>query len=112
MSDHSEHILKAVNEIRDLIRLMAEPQVAARDQRWREELTNIVGRSVPKQKSVLLMDGNHTQTAIRQKSGMNAGHLSTLVKKLSQSNLLVGEARQPKLAISIPSNFFENNGNK
>ena len=111
MSEHSEQILNAVNEIRELIRLMAEPQIAARDQKLREELKRIVGRSVPKQKSVFLMDGNHTQATIRQKSGMNQGHLSTLVKQLGQGKLLVGDPKLPKLAISIPSNFFENSEN-
>ena len=110
MSDHPE-ILAAVNEIRDLIRLMAEPQIAARDKRLRAELVRIVGRSIPKQKSVLFMDGNHKQSAIVQKSGVNQGHLSTLVKELNKSQLLAGDLKQPKLVISIPSNFFEGKAN-
>ena len=112
MSDNSERILAAICEMRDLIRLMAEPQIAARDQKLRDELIRIVGKSVPKQKSVLLMDGNHTQAAIRQKTNVNQGHLSTLVKQLSTGKLLVGDGKQPKLAISIPSNFFEKGTDK
>jgi hypothetical protein len=111
MSEHSEQILDAVNEIRDLIRLMAEPQIAARDKKLREDLLNLVGRSAPKQKSVFLMDGNNTQAAIRQKSRINQGYLSTLVKQLGQGKLLIGDPKLPKLAISIPSNFFDNLGN-
>ena len=107
MSDHSLEILSAVNEIRDLVRLMAEPQIAARDQKLREELLRIVGRSLPKQKSIFLMDGNHTQSAITKTIGINKGHLSTLVKQLGQNELLSGDTKQPKLAIAIPSNFFE-----
>ena len=107
MGDHSEQILGAVNEIRDLIRLMAEPQIAARDQKLREELLRLVSRSVPKQKSVFLMDGTRTQAAIIKETGVGQGHLSTLVKQLAQNNLLNGDPKQPKLAISIPSKFFE-----
>lgn len=107
MENHSEKILEAINEIRDLVRLMAEPQIAARDQKLREELLSLVGRSVPKQESVFLMDGNYNQAAIRKKTGMNQGNLSTLVKKLAENKLLAGDTKQPKLAISIPSNFFE-----
>lgn len=107
MSEHSEEILHAVNEIRDLIRLMAEPQIAARDQKRREELLRVVGRSAPKQKSIFLMDGTRTQAAIRKLSGIHQGYLSTLVKQLGTHELLSGDSKQPKLAIVIPSNFFK-----
>jgi hypothetical protein len=111
MDDRCEQILAAVNEIRDLIRVMAEPQIAARDQKLREELLRIVGKSVQKQKSVLLMDGSHTQLTIRKDTGMNQGNLSTLVKTLSQHKLLVGDTKQPKLAITILPNFFDEASN-
>jgi hypothetical protein len=87
---------------------MAEPQIAARDQKLRDELVRIVGRSVPKQKSVMLMDGSRTQADIHKETSINIGNLSTLVKQLVASKLLVGEPKKPKLAISIPTNFFEN----
>jgi uncharacterized protein (DUF2252 family) len=108
MNDSSEQLLSAIHEIRDLIRLMAEPQIAARDQKLRDELIRIVGRSVPKQKSALLMDGTRSQKDIHKETGINIGHLSTLVKQLGTNKLLVGDAKKPNLAISIPSNFFEN----
>jgi hypothetical protein len=73
----------------------------------REELVRIVGKSAPKAKSVLLMDGTLTQAAIHAKTGVNQGHLSTLVKQLVTSKLIIGDSKQPKLAIAIPSNFFE-----
>ena len=108
MADNSEQILAAVCEMRDLVRLIAEPQIAARDQKLRDELVRIVGRSVPKQNSALLMDGTLTQSDIHKKTGINIGQLSTLVKQLNVSQLLHGELKKPKLAISIPVNFFEN----
>ena len=112
MADTSEQILSAICEMRDLIRLMAEPQIAARDQKLRDELVRLVGRSAPYAKSVLLMDGSHTQSDIHKKTGVNKGNLSTLVKQLSKSQLLTGDGKQPHLAISIPSNFFKKAGEK
>ena len=108
MSDHATEILDAVNEIRELLRLIAEPAIAARDQTLRQELQRIVGTGEAKIKSVLLMDGSRTQAMIRAESGMNQGNLSTLVKDLTAAKLVEGGNKQPKLAISIPANFFEN----
>jgi hypothetical protein len=106
MDDQSE-LLKSVNEIRDLIRLMAEPAIAARDKKFRDELRKLVGSSKRKASSILLMDGSRTQTEIRNETAINQGDLSTLVKRLSERKLLSGDGKKPKLAISIPSNFFE-----
>jgi hypothetical protein len=107
MSETTE-LLSAVHEIRDLVRLMAEPQIAARDQKLRDELVRIVGKSEPKAKAVFLMDGSHTQAVIHAQTKFNQGHLSTLVKQLGASKLLTGpDPKQPKLAISIPADFFE-----
>jgi hypothetical protein len=108
MDEHSDEILSAVREIRDLIRVMAEPAIAERDKKLRGELLKIVGRSTPKAKAVLLMDGSRTQSVIHRETGVNAGHLSTLVKKLTGASLLLGSGKTPKLAISVPANFFEN----
>ena len=104
----AEQIQGAICEIRDLLRIIAEPQIAARDEKLRNELAHIVGKSVSKQKSIFLMDGNHTQSSIRHQTGVNQGHLSTLVKHLGQSDLLTGDPKKPKLAIVVPPNFFDN----
>ncbi len=106
MSESTE-LLSAIYEIRDLVRLMAEPQIAARDQKLRGELIRIVGKSGQKAKAALLMNGAHNQVAIHAQTGIKQSNLSTLVKELSKSKLLMGDPKQPKLAISIPSDFFE-----
>jgi hypothetical protein len=108
MDEHSAELLSVVCEIRDFIRLMAEPAIAERDQKLRDELRRIIGKSPTKAKAVLLMDGSRLQSAIQRESGMNQGNLSRLVKELSDGNLLSSEGKEPKLAISIPANFFEN----
>src|SRR6266498_430685 len=106
MSEPTE-LLNAIYEIRDLVRLMAEPQIAARDERLRQQLISAVGKSEPKARAVLLMDGSRTQAAIHSETKMNKGHLSTFVKHLGEAKLLSGDPKQPKLAIPIPSDFFE-----
>jgi DNA-binding MarR family transcriptional regulator len=105
MSESAE-LLSAVQEIRELIRLMAEPAVAQRDQKLRGEIKRLVGTSVPKSKAVLLMDGTRTQRDIHRETGINEGNLSTLVKELRKSGLLAEDVN-PTLLIKIPSNFFD-----
>ena len=108
MDELSTEILVSVREIRDLLRLLAEPAIAERDQKLRSELRRIVGKSAPRAKAVLLMDGSHTQRVIHRETGINEGNLSTLVKQLNSSKLLSGDGKAPKLAISVPPSFFEN----
>ena len=108
--DEKSELLNAILEIRDLVRLLAEPAIAERDQKLRSELKRIVGNSPAKRKSVFFMDGNRTQSDIQRETNINQGHLSTLVKQLKENKLLNGDAKKPKLAISIPPNFFESGG--
>lgn len=103
-------LLAVVSEIRDLLQLIAEPQIAARDKKLRDELVRLVGSGAAKQKAVLAMNGSRTQMEIHTETGMNLGNLSTLVKQLGKSELLVGDPKKPKLAISIPPNFFDQKG--
>jgi hypothetical protein len=106
MSD--TQILAALCEIRDLVHLIAEPQIAARDKKLRDELVRIVGNGAAKRKAVLAMDGNRTQAEIHKLTSMHTGNLSTLVKQLGKSQLLLGDPKKPKLAFPIPANFFDN----
>ncbi len=107
MSD--KELLEAVLEIRNLLELLAEPAIALRDAKLRQELRKLVGTSEPKQKSVLLMNGERTQAQIRSETSVNQGHLSTLVSSMNKGKLLVGDPKLPKLAIAIPPNLFESN---
>ncbi len=108
MSDHSAQMLQVLAEMRDLLRLIAEPAIAQRDKKLREALRGIAGSATGrKAKAILLMDGTRTQAQITKECGINKGHLSVLVKNLKAGEVLTGDPKQPKLAISIPSNFFE-----
>jgi DNA-binding transcriptional ArsR family regulator len=108
MSDPSAQMLTVLEEMRDLLRLLAEPAIAARDKKLREELRGIAGSATGKKaKAVLLMDGTRTQANIVENCGISKGNLSGLVKELRAAELLKGDPKQPQLVIPIPSNFFE-----
>ncbi|MEX0955275.1 MAG: hypothetical protein WDZ83_08705 [Rhizobiaceae bacterium] len=95
-----------LREIRDLLRLIAEPALAERDKKLRALLLEIVGRSKRKADAVVLMDGTRTQTAIRNKCGIDMGDLSRLVKALREA-ALIGPDEMPKTVFPIPANFLE-----
>jgi len=95
-----------LREMRDLLLVIAEPQIAKRDEKFRQALREMVGRSKPKSKAVHLMDGTRNQTAIKNGSGLDAGALSRLVKAMRAASLL-HQDENPKLVISIPPNFFD-----
>lgn len=103
--------VELLREVRDLLRVIAEPALAKRDERFRTSLTSIVGKSTQKAKAVQLMDGSRNQSAIRDATGMDSGNLSRLTKQL-RSEELIADVDKPKLAISIPPNFFENSEKK
>ena len=111
-SEHVLILLEEVHKIRSLLELLAEPAIAQRDAKLRRELRSIVGSSAKKQQSVLLMDGSRTQKEIIAHTSVHKGDLSTMVGKLESAGLLAEGKKHPKLAISIPSNFFDANAGK
>lgn len=106
MPDQGENLLDVAIEIRELLRLLAEPAIAQRDERLRAVLRQLVGKSALKQKSVFLMDGTRTQSEIRQEVAIDQGDLSKLVKALRTENLL-SNSEKPRLQIPVPKTFFE-----
>jgi hypothetical protein len=107
--ENGQLLVDEIRRIRQLLELIAEPAIAQRDAKLREELRRIVGASAKKRESVLLMDGSRTQTQIAVETSVHKGDLSTMVGKLDSGGLLVGDKKQPKLAISIPATFFDTN---
>lgn len=95
-----------LREIRDLLLVMAEPELAKRDEKRRADLRTIVGKSKAKTKAVLLMDGSRSQSAIKRESGIDAGELSRFVKALREASL-TEKQDNPKLVIRVQPNFFE-----
>jgi hypothetical protein len=103
----SEEQTQLLREMRDLLRVMAEPALAQRDQKRRAALTEIVGRSAKKARAVLLMDGSRNQKTICAESGIDQGDLSRLEKALRAKELIVSDEKRPTLVISLPPNFFD-----
>lgn len=99
-----------LREMRDLLRVIAEPALAKRDEKLRATLIEVVGRSKGKAKAVLLMDGSRNQSAIQKESGVDKGNLSRVVKVLRAQELIKADEKHPELVISIPPNFFDNAG--
>jgi hypothetical protein len=97
-----------LREMRDLLRVMAEPAIAKRDEKLRAALVEIVGKGTAKAKAVLLMDGLRSQAAICKESGIDQGGLSRLTKALRTQALIAADEKHPKLVISVPPNFFQN----
>jgi len=100
--------VELLTEIRDLLQIIAEPQIAERDRRLRDSLRTAVGRSANGQKAVLLMDGSRKQADIVKEGGIGKGQLSPLVKTLAEMKLISNNDGKPRLLIPIPANFFEN----
>jgi CRP-like cAMP-binding protein len=108
MSDPSEQMLRVLSEMRDLLRLIAEPAIAQRDKKFRAALRSIAGSATGKKaKAILLMDGTTNQAGIVNKCGIDRSDLSALVKKMKGEGLLKEDSKEPDLAISIPFDFFE-----
>lgn len=99
-------LLAAIIEIRDLIRLLAEPAIAERDKKLREDLKRIVGSSAKNVAAVQQMNGSRNQQAIVETTKIDKGQLSRLVRQLADSKLLVGDVRTPQVTLSLPDNFF------
>ena len=109
MSENSTELIETIRKIHGLLELLAEDKIAQRDAKKRETLREIVGASTAKQNSILLMDGTRTQKEILAETSVNQGNFCSLIGKMHKAKLLVGDTKTPKLAISIPPNFFETN---
>ena len=103
----SDELLDIARKIYGLLELLAEDKVAERDAKKRSKLRDIAGLGKQKQAAILFMDGIRAQKDISAAASIAPSNLSTLVSELSDAELLVGDKKVPKLAISIPPNFFE-----
>ena len=107
MSDDTE----ILREIRDLLRLIAEPALAKRDEHLRTSLLELVGKSKQKAEAVVLMDGARSQAEIRKATSMDQGNLSRFVTALREAELIGLDEKRPKLVFSAPQNLIANIGN-
>jgi hypothetical protein len=99
--------IELLTEIRDLLHVMAEPELAKRDAKIRSSLRTVVGNSEKKAKAVQLMDGTRSQATIVKESGIDQGYLSRLIKALAVATVISADEKHPKLLVRVPSNFFD-----
>jgi hypothetical protein len=99
--------IELLTEIRDLLEVIAEPQLAKRDKARRAALRGAVGSSPKKAKAALLMDGSRAQIAIAREAGLDKSDLSKFVKALVAAGVMAASERNPKLNVKVPPNFFE-----
>ena len=109
MRDSSEDLLSVAIEIRELLRLLAEPAIAQRDEKLRASVREIAGKSQSKRRAIFQMDGTQSQKEISHAVGIDQGDLSKLVKAL-RANSLISQGDNPRLTIPLPANFFELEG--
>jgi len=94
MPEEPSELVSAVKEIRDLLRVIAEPAMAEHDKKARTELRRIVGASSKKANAVYLMDGTKSQSIIQKETGINQGDLSAPVKLLREGKLLLSDKKE------------------
>ena len=97
-----------LREMVELLRLIAEPEIAKRDKKRRLALVEIIGKSQQKINAVQLMVGVKTQTAIAKEVGMDAGNFSRFIKALRGAKLIADDDKAPKLVVSLPPGFPDN----
>ena len=103
MQDETQ--LDVLRDIRELLQLIAEPQLAIRDKARRDALRKVIGKSDKNLNSVLLMDGSRKQATIAKEVPIDIGQLSKLVKSLSEAKLLTPSVN-PTLVIPVSSSIL------
>ena len=99
--------IELLQEIRDLLQVMAEPALAKRDEKFRDAIRTIAGKGAKNAKAIMLMDGSKTQAAISKEVGIDGGNLSRLIKSLQKDALIASDEKHPKLQVNLPHNFFD-----
>lgn len=97
-----------LREVRDLLRVIAEPALAERDKKLKAALLEVVGNSKKRAEVVLLMNGFRSQADLHKESGLDRGNVSRIVTALRAKQLIKEDDKTPELVIAIPPNFFDN----
>jgi DNA-binding MarR family transcriptional regulator len=98
--------IELLAEIRDLLQVMAEPALAKRDEKCRDAIRVVVGKSRKSASAIRLMDGSRAQAAISKEAGIDPGQLNRLIKSLEKNALIDADEKYPKLRVKLPLNFF------
>jgi hypothetical protein len=99
--------IELLTQIRDLMHVMAEPQLAKRDAKARASLRQLVGTSSKRADTFALMDGTRSQADLVKATGIDAGNLSRFVKALGEAKLVGADSKRPKATLNVPRSFLE-----
>lgn len=103
----AEQQIALLSEIRDLLQIIAEPQLADRDRKARQRIREVAGRSGKKQAAVLLMDGTRSRSEISQQSELDSGNLSRFIAELREAGVLAEPDGKAKTVCPLPPTLFE-----
>ena len=99
--------IELLTEIRDLLHVIAEKDLAKRDEKLRAELRKTVGKGKKSAGAIHQMDGTRTSAMIVRETGIDAGQLSRLINSLADTGLIGPDKKHPRLLFKIPPNFFD-----
>jgi hypothetical protein len=105
MSDSEQ--IELMREVRDLLRVIAEPSLAKRDAAARKVVLKAVGTSKGRADAALKMDGTRSQSEIRRDTKIDSANLSRLVKALREGGVLGPDEKRPRLKVWIPPDMFD-----
>lgn len=108
--EYNEKIVNLLTEIRELLRIIAEPQLAERDRQGRATIVKIVGRSQKRKSAVLLIDAVRTRADIQKLSEIDPGDLSRFMSELKEAQLCEEQSRVPRLRVSVDEKMFDQKG--
>lgn len=106
MANITETEIEVLRDIRELLMLIAEPQLAERDRVRREALRKIAGKGEKNVKAVLLMNGERMQSTIAKEVPIDVGQLSKLVTALREAKLLDQDNQNPEVVIPVSEAIF------
>lgn len=102
--------IELLMEIRDLLKVMAEPALIKQDEKFKQAVQAVAGKSRKSGAAILLMDGSRTQAAISKQASIDPSQLNRLVKTLEANSLIGVDEKYPKLRVKLSPSFFDQKG--
>ena len=99
--------IELLTEIRDLLQVIAEKDLAKRDEKLRTTLRKTAGKGKKNAAAIHQMDGTRTPATIVKETGIDASQLSRLINGLAETGLIGPDKKHPKLLVKIQPNFFD-----
>lgn len=99
--------VRLLEEIRDLLKLIAEPQIRERERVGREMVRQIVGKSMKRRAAVLLIDGIRTRVQVQKEASIDQGDMSRLIAALVRAGVVTERDKVPQLKVDLDQSILE-----